>query len=253
MTAPESYAGNTQGDPDWEEYMHTADARPRGARAGEGRHARSRRVVRAPVLGARRHTQPPSDRLCRRHQRELFRQPGGRKRVDRWSLQPAGHADTADTPSRRKIFSCRPKDRASEEPCATQILSDAGAPGVSASRDGKRMSRRCWAFTERPRARAASRRAFSEGSERILAAPSFLFRVERAAGRHLREHRIASPIWNWRRGISFFLWSSIPDDELLDLAARGKLQDPAVVEQQVRRMLAIRARMRSSTISPPSG
>ena len=63
---------------------------PRGAGAGQGRCAKSRRLVRAPVLGARRHTQSASDRLCRRHQRELFRQPVGRKRVDRWSLQPGG-------------------------------------------------------------------------------------------------------------------------------------------------------------------
>ena len=46
---------------------------------------------------------------------------------------------------------------------------------------------------------------------------------------------IASAIWRWPRGLSFFLWSSIPDDELIDLAAQGKLKDPAVLEQQVRR------------------
>ena len=43
--------------------------------------------------------------------------------------------------------------------------------------------------------------------------------------------------WRWLRGLSFFLWSSIPDDTLLNLAAQGKLKDPAVLEQQVKRML----------------
>ena len=87
MTAPESYAGNTQGDPAWEEYMHTADA-----------HLEVRVPVKAGVrkVGVsfvRQYweregiLQSASDRLCRRHKRELFRKPVGRKRVDRRSLQ----------------------------------------------------------------------------------------------------------------------------------------------------------------------
>jgi hypothetical protein len=75
------------------------------------------------------------------------------------------------------------------------------------------------------------------GIERILAAPSFLFRIERepagiAAGSayRLRDLDLASRL-------SFFLWSSIPDDELRDAAVRGKLNDPAALEQQVQRML----------------
>src|SRR5213076_203688 len=75
------------------------------------------------------------------------------------------------------------------------------------------------------------------GIERILAAPSFLFRVERepaglAAGSAYRlgDLDLASRL-------SFFLWSSIPDDELRDAAARGTLSDPAVLERQVARML----------------
>jgi hypothetical protein len=75
------------------------------------------------------------------------------------------------------------------------------------------------------------------GLERILAAPSFLFRVERepatmAAGSiyRLSNLELASRL-------SFFLWSSVPDDELLNAAVRGKLKDPAALEQQVQRML----------------
>src|SRR4029077_497397 len=75
------------------------------------------------------------------------------------------------------------------------------------------------------------------GLRRILAAPSFLFRVEREPARvppgtpyRLDGIDVASRL-------SFFLWSSIPDDELLDAAVKGTLDNPAVLEQQVRRML----------------
>ena len=79
--------------------------------------------------------------------------------------------------------------------------------------------------------------AFSEAVERILAAPSFLFRVEHppvnaAAGSvyRLSDLDLASRF-------SFFLWGSVPDDELMNVAVRGKLKDAAVLEQQVQRML----------------
>ena len=75
------------------------------------------------------------------------------------------------------------------------------------------------------------------GIERILAAPSFLFRIERepaglatGAAYRLSDLDLASRL-------SFFLWSSIPDDELRNAAVRGQLSDPAVLEQQVQRML----------------
>src|SRR5207253_1348312 len=76
--------------------------------------------------------------------------------------------------------------------------------------------------------------------ERILVDPEFLFRFEHdpvnvapATVHRVTDVELASRV-------SFFLWSSIPDDELLDLAAQGKLKDPAVLERQVRRMLADR-------------
>src|SRR5262249_44576740 len=75
------------------------------------------------------------------------------------------------------------------------------------------------------------------GIERILAAPSFLFRVQRepadlAAGSAYRLNDL-----DLASRLSFFLWSSIPDDELRETAVRGKLSDPAALEQQVQRML----------------
>ena len=85
--------------------------------------------------------------------------------------------------------------------------------------------------------------SFDDGIEaalqRILADPEFVYRGETRAGRRWRPARaIASAISALASRLSFFLWSSIPDDELIDLAAQGKLKDPAVLEKQVRRMLA---------------
>ena len=76
------------------------------------------------------------------------------------------------------------------------------------------------------------------GIRALLASPQFLFRIE-------RDPVTVAPETTYRLGdvelasrLSFFLWSSIPDDELLDVAIRGKLKEPAVLERQVRRMLA---------------
>ena len=134
MTAPESYAGNTQGDPAWEEYMHTADA-----------HLEVRVPVKAGVrkVGVsfvRQYWEregilsPRQTGYAVVTNENYFDSPSVESVLIGGPYNPAGNADTADTPSRRKIFSCRPKDRASEEPCATQILSESGVSSVSASR-----------------------------------------------------------------------------------------------------------------------
>jgi hypothetical protein len=141
-----------------------------------------------------------------------------------------------DTPSRRRILICQPKTQAAEASCAASII------GTLA----RRAYRRPVAAAELTRLTAffeAGRRegGFEAGIERalraILASAPFLFRVERepsaAPGTpyRLSDVEIASRL-------SFFLWSSIPDDELLAVASRGQLRNPAVLERQVRRMLA---------------
>jgi hypothetical protein len=97
-----------------------------------------------------------------------------------------------------------------------------------------RICRRCCRSTRTGRARAASRGGIQRALERILVSPYFLFRAERApaqaAGR-ISDLELASRL-------SFFLWSSIPDDELIDAAAHNALSAPAELERQVKRMLA---------------
>ena len=142
-----------------------------------------------------------------------------------------------ETPSRRQIFSCRPTDRAGEEPCARTIL------GMLARRAYRRP------VTEadvQPLLRlyqaGRAERDFEAGIERaleaLLSSPGFLFRIE-------QDPTDATPGSIYRISdlelasrLSFFLWKSLPDEELVDLAARGRLRDSTVLTQQVRRMLA---------------
>jgi mono/diheme cytochrome c family protein len=151
---------------------------------------------------------------------------------------PFNPTGSGDTPSRRRIFVCQPKDAGDEEPCATKILSTLGRRayrGDFTSDDQKVLLD----FFRRGRADGST---FESGIDlalrRLLASPKFVFRVERdpagvapGAVYALNDAELASRL-------SFFLWSSLPDDELVALAARGRLRDPATLERQVRRMLA---------------
>ena len=235
MTNPESFAGNTQGDPEFEEYMHTADARL------EARLPVKAGTHDVGVSFVRRFWEPegivqPRQRGFARTTNEVYH---GNPAVDTVAIagpyQTVGVSD--DSPSRRKIFVCRPKDAASEEPCARKILSTLA----------KRAYRRpvteqdvqaLLDFYKEGRTAANFDAGIQRGLERVLAAPSFLFRIEREpadakAGSIFRLNDL-----DLASRLSFFLWSSIPDDELLNAAIAGKLKVPAVLEQQVRRMLA---------------
>ena len=133
---------------------------------------------------------------------------------------PFNPTGPGDTPSRRRIFVCRPADAADEEPCATRILSTLGRRAYRGdfTPDDQRV---LLDFFRRGR---ADGKTFESGIDlalrRLLASPKFVFRVERdpagvAAGSvyALNDLELASRL-------SFFLWSTIPDDELLALAAQ---------------------------------
>jgi mono/diheme cytochrome c family protein len=162
----------------------------------------------------------------------------GRPHIQTFAVTgPFNPTGTGDTPSRREIFTCRPSNTRRERDCASQILS--------------RLARRAYRqplskaelepivdFSDAGRRHGGFDTGIQRGLERILASPRFAFRVERdpdsvAPGMPYRisDVELASRL-------SFFLWSSIPDETLLDIASRGRLKDPAVLDQQVRRMLA---------------
>ena len=149
---------------------------------------------------------------------------------------PYGAKVPGDTPSRRQIFICRPAGPQDEETCATRIITSLA----------RRAYRRPIKADDIPTLlipynAAKAKGTFEDGIrmalERILVSPNFLFRVE-------IDPPGVTPGTAYRIGnlelasrLSFFLWSTLPDGELLDLAERGKLNEPAVLEGQVRRML----------------
>ncbi len=142
-----------------------------------------------------------------------------------------------DTPSRRRIFACRPSSAAEELPCARRILS------TLARRAYRRPAteadvRDLLPFYERGRSEGSFDLGIQRALERLLVSPQFLFRIEREAANVAAGTAYRVSDLELASRLSFFIWSSIPDDELLDAAAAGRLKDPKVLEQQVRRMLA---------------
>src|SRR5688572_17462629 len=142
-----------------------------------------------------------------------------------------------DSPSRRRIFVCRPASAAAELPCARRILSTLARRAYRRPVNETDVSD-LLPFYEQGRKEGSFDLGIQKALERLLVSSQFLFRIERepltvAAGTAYRvsDLELASRL-------SFFIWSSIPDDELLEVAAAGRLKDPKVLEQQVRRMMA---------------
>jgi len=162
----------------------------------------------------------------------------GRPHIETLTITgPFKAAGAGDTPARRRVFICRPRTASEEEPCARRILStlagrayrrpvgDADlAPLMTFYRDGRQKG------------------TFDNGIQlalrRLLASPTFVFRVESdpptvASGAVYRVSDI-----ELASRLSYFLWSSMPDATLLEVASSGRLRQPAVLDAQVRRMLA---------------
>ena len=145
-----------------------------------------------------------------------------------------------DSPSRRRIFVCEPKPTATnpeENACATKVLSTFARRAYRRPATDDDIAV-LLGFYKSARARGNFDAGIRAALERVLVSPDFLFRIEAdpAGVRPNAVYRISEVELASR--LSFFLWSSIPDDELLDLAIRGRLRDEKVLDQQVRRMLA---------------
>jgi hypothetical protein len=142
-----------------------------------------------------------------------------------------------DTPSRRRIFTCRPASGADPMPCARQILAPLARRAYRTSTSEAEMERLLGYF-QRGRNEGES---FDAGIESalayILVNPQFLFRTETDPAQAAPGSAYRISDFELASRLSFLLWSSIPDDELLAAASAGKLSEPAVLEQQVRRML----------------
>jgi mono/diheme cytochrome c family protein len=146
--------------------------------------------------------------------------------------EPTGRGDT---PSRRTIFVCRPAQPAQEPACARTILTTLAhrafrRPVTSAD------IQPLLAFYQKGRANADFESGIQSAIEAMLVSPEFLFRIERDSAADTGKAHLVSDVELASR-LSFFLWSTIPDAELLDLAEHGRLKDSAMLERQVRRML----------------
>ena len=152
---------------------------------------------------------------------------------------PLSAAGPPDSPSRRRIFVCRPAGGGDDEACARQVLRTLARRAYRravTTRDLESLL----AFYRTGRAAGGFEAGVQFALEGLLVSPDFLLRLEddpsqSAPGSvyRIRDVDLASRL-------SFFLWSSIPDDELLDLAVAGRLSEPDVLQRQVRRMLADR-------------
>jgi hypothetical protein len=235
--APVSFGGNISGSPEWEQFVLSADANLAVrffAKAGD-------RIVGISFVRESGEPegvlQPPQTAYAFAVD-ETITDPMGLRgpAVESVSINgPFDSTGVGETASRRRVFVCRPKTSADEEPCANKVLSTLARRAYRrpvTNEDTEILMDFYRAGQSDGGFEAGIRRAL----ERILIDPDFLFRLEidppnvaPAAAYRISNVELASRL-------SFFLWSSSPDDELLDLAVRGRLNDPAVLERQVRRM-----------------
>jgi hypothetical protein len=223
------------GDPHWEEYVRTADDRL------EVRLPVKAGPHRVGVSFVRKMFEPEG--ILQPHQaaevlsNEIFYD--GNANVDAVAIGgPYQITGSGDTPSRREIFVCRPERAADEEACATKILSRLARRAYRRPVTARDVQPLVGFFKTGRTTGGSFDAGIQLALERLLVDPDFLLRVERdpaqvAPGQpyRLSDLEVASRL-------SFFLWSSIPDAPLLELAERGTLTDPLILEQQVRRMLA---------------
>ena len=160
-------------------------------------------------------------------------------------LGPQRVTGLSDTPSRRRIFVCRPLSTAEETACATKIVTALARqayrrPVTAADTDG------LMEFYTGARTSGGFEAGIRTALQAMLASPHFIFRLEEAPATVHPGQAYAISSLDLASRLSFFLWGTGPDEALIAAANRGALATPAGVEQQARRMLADR---RSSALS----
>ena len=164
----------------------------------------------------------------------------GLPHVDRLTVGgPYGPAGPGETPSRERIFTCRPAgdDPAEARACAASILETLARrafrrPVFAADLDV------LLPFYDAGRAEGGFETGIETALRRVLVDPEFIFRAERDPDDVAPDTAFPLTDLELASRLSFFLWSSIPDDELLEVAERGDLTEPGELQRQVRRMLA---------------
>ena len=162
---------------------------------------------------------------------------GGQERIQAaHALQirgPLSVTGISDSASRRKIFSCRPTASVDERPCAVDIVTKLAERAFRRPVNEADL-KSLMAFYDAGSSEGGFERGVRDALSAILASPYFLYRAETGEGAGtvtLNDLELASRL-------AFFLWSSLPDDELLELGEAGRLSEPGVLAEQVSRMLA---------------
>ena len=234
MPSPISFAGNIRGDVEWESYtLHADDDLEVRIRVAAGPH----------VIGVSfpRETWEEEGVLQPRQSGFALAvndMPDGNPALDRVEVHgPLTVDGPGDTPTRRRLFTCTPAAEADERPCAAEIL------GTLARRAYRRPVsdddvETLLDFFDIGRRGGSFDAGIGLAVERVLADPEFLYRIEQDPVDSPPSAIYEVPDLDLASRLSFFLWSSIPDDELLAAAESGALSDPEVLDRQVRRMLA---------------
>jgi len=165
--------------------------------------------------------------------------PSGIPRLRSGNIEgPYNVTGVSETVSRKRLFVCKPTTAAKETPCAAEILSGVARRAFRRPVTAADIKRPMEFYNDARKDGGDFYAGIRAGLARILASPAFVFRAEEdpvtlppGAPHRISDLELASRL-------SFFLWSSIPDDELLNLAIAGRLREPKVLEAQVRRMIA---------------
>ncbi len=234
LPAPYSYAGNIRGSDDWEIYQM--------AFADRGFELRLPIQAGPRVIGA---TFPREmweaegvlqPRLFGYHL-AVTEMPDGNPSVGSIEIEgPLTVAGPGDTPSRRRIFVCRPETADDETGCATRILTTLARRAYRRQVDEGDVQA-LMDFYDAGRRDGNFDTGIQFALERLLVSPDFLFRIEHDPVDAASGTVYAVTDVELASRLSFFLWSSVPDDELLNLAERGVLREPGVLDGQVRRMM----------------
>jgi len=150
---------------------------------------------------------------------------------------PFNAAGVGDTPSRQRVLICEPTSSEDENDCAREVISTIASRAFRRPLEAEDLPPLV-SFYDAGRAEGDFESGIQRALARILVDPRFIYRIER--DRTTPENGGAHSIddYEFATRLSFFIWSSIPDDELLSIAASGLLRDPEVLKRQVERMLA---------------
>ena len=235
IPAPYSYAGNIRGSDDWEEFMMAfADrgfdlvlpikAGPRVIGATFPREIWEPEGVEQPRLFG--------------YQLAVNELPDSNPGLGSIVVEgPLSVSGPGDTPSRLRIFSCFPTNADEAPACAREILHSLAQQAYRRPIENDDIEDLMQFYTQGYRD-GGFEAGIQFALERLLVSPDFLFRIEQVPLDQEPGNSYAITGFELASRLSFFLWSSLPDDELLALAGSEDLRDPEVLEQQVLRMLA---------------